>query len=351
MALPYCEKFGFDDDRIHQRLRWLDFSVEDHVLARRLQNEVIRPHITAIVDDFYAWLGTVEEAQDLLSGGFDIVRLKATQTEYLRTLGMEFDTPEYFESRLRVGQAHAWIGLNLSLYNCAYYWLSEFVLERIPDRLRNSEAGRQIQTFLHKIVSLDISLAIETYHVAQVTSLEETLARTQQQKDRLSVAASTDSLTGLANHDAIIAELEQALAEVRQGEHTVAVVMADLDHFKRVNDSYGHLAGDKVLMEVSRRLRAALRSFDRVGRYGGEEFLLILRNVTPSTMAGVAERVRQRVTTNPIKLPELSLDITMSMGVTMARAGETAEDAIARADAALYEAKEAGRDRVVVSHQ
>ncbi len=350
MALPYCEKFGFDNDRIHQRLRWLDFSVEDHVLARRLQTEVIRPNITAIVNDFYDWLDSVKEVQEMLSGGFDIARLKATQTNYVRSLGMEFDTPEYFEARLRVGQAHAWIGLNLSLYNCAYYWLSQFIIAHFPDSLRVTDGdGRQIEAFLHKIVCLDISLAIETYHVAQVTSLEETLARTQQQKDRLRVAASTDSLTGLANHDAIIAELELALAEVVQGEHTVAVVMADLDHFKDVNDTYGHLVGDKVLMEVSRRLRAALRGFDRVGRYGGEEFLLILHNATPTSMKHVAERVRKRITDNPVKLPDLSLKVTMSMGVTMIRSGETAEDVIARADAALYAAKKAGRDCVIVA--
>jgi len=349
MALPYCEKFGFDDDRIHQRLRWLDFSIEDHVLARRLQREVIQPHITAIVDEFYQWMNSVDEIREMLDSGYDIARLKVTQTAYLRSLGVDFDTPEYFESRLRVGQAHAWIGLNLSIYTCAYFWLTEIILAHFPDSLRNSKEGRQMQTFLHKIVSLDISLAIETYHVAQVTSLEESLARTQQQKDRLRLAASTDSLTGLANHDAIIAELELALSDIAQGDHTVAVVMADLDFFKDVNDTYGHLAGDKVLVEVARRLRAALRGFDRVGRYGGEEFLLILHNATPSTMASVAERVRKRVTSNPIKLPELSLDITMSMGVTMARAGERAEEAIARADAALYAAKEAGRDRVVVN--
>ncbi|HEB93787.1 MAG TPA: diguanylate cyclase [Gammaproteobacteria bacterium] len=350
MAQPYCEKFGFDDDRIHQRLRWLDFSVEDHVLARRLQTEVIRPNITAIVNDFYDWLDSVDEVQEMLSGGFDIERLKATQTNYVRSLGMEFDTPEYFEARLRVGQAHAWVGLSLSLYNCAYYWLSQFIITRIPDHLRTADGdGRRIESFLHKIICLDISLAIETYHVAQVTSLEESLARTQQQKDRLRVAASTDSLTGLANHDAIIAELELALAEVAQGEHTVAVVMADLDHFKAVNDTYGHLVGDKVLMEVSRRLRAALRGFDRVGRYGGEEFLLILHNATPTSMKHVTERVRKRITDNPVKLPDLSLKVTMSMGVTMVRSDETAEDAIARADTALYAAKKAGRDRVVVA--
>ncbi|MCF6211634.1 MAG: diguanylate cyclase [Gammaproteobacteria bacterium] len=350
MAQPYCEKFGFDDDRIHQRLRWLDFSVEDHVLARRLQMEVIRPNITAIVNDFYDWLDSVEEVQEMLSNGFDIGRLKITQTDYVRSLGMEFDTPEYFESRLRVGQAHAWIGLNLSLYNCAYYWLSQFIIARFPDNLRTADGdGQRIETFLHKIVCLDISLAIETYHVAKVTSLEETLAHTQQQKDRLRVAASTDSLTGLANHDAIIAELEMALTEIAQGEHTVAVVMADLDHFKDVNDTYGHLAGDKVLTEVSRRLRAALRGFDRVGRYGGEEFLLILHNATPTSMKHVTERVRKHITDNPVKLPELSLKVTMSMGVTMIRSGETAEDAIARADTALYAAKKAGRDRIVVA--
>lgn len=348
MSLPYCKKFGFDDDRIQQRLRWLNFCAPDHGLAQRLQMEVIRPNISAIVDDFYAWLDGVERVHEMLHGGLDIERLKVTQTAYLRSLGIDFDTPKYFESRLRVGQTHAWIGLSLSLYNCAYYWLAECILARFPDKLRNSKDGRQLQSFLHKIVALDISLAIETYHVAHVTSLEESLARTQQQKDRLRRAASTDSLTGLPNHDTIIAELEVALSKVTQGEHSIAVVMADLDHFKRVNDTHGHLAGDKVLTEVARRMRAALRGLDLVGRYGGEEFLMILYNTNPDSMQHVAERVRQRITANPIKSSDISLDITMSMGVTLGRPGEKADEAIARADTALYAAKEAGRDRVVV---
>ncbi len=349
MSLPYCEKFGFDEARIQQRLRWLNFSAADHGLAQRLQTEVIRPNITAIVDDFYAWMDTVDEIGEMLHGGVDVERLKVTQTAYLQSLGMDYDTPKYFESRLRVGQTHAWIGLSLSLYNCAYYWLTQFILARFPERFQSRNHDlRKIQNFLHKIVSLDISLAIETYHAVQVNSLEESLARTQEQKDRLRLAARTDSLTGLPNHDTIIAELNVALREVTQGKHSVAVVMADLDHFKRVNDTYGHLAGDKVLTEVARRMRSALRGLDLVGRYGGEEFLMILYNATPESMQTVAERVRQRITANPIKSPDISLDITMSMGVTLARKGEKADEAIARADAALYAAKAAGRDRVVV---
>lgn len=348
MSLPYCEKFGFDEARINQYLRWLNFSATDHGLAQRLQLEIIRPNLSAIIDDFYTWMDGVDELRKMLQDGQDIERLKVTQSGYLQSLGMDYNTPKYFESRLRVGQTHAWIGLNLSLYNCSYYWLSQFILAYIPSQLRNSDDGQKIQAFLHKIIALDISLAIETYHVAQVTSLEESLARTQQQKDRLQQAASTDSLTGLANHDTIISELEFALDKARKNHGTVAVVMADLDHFKRVNDTYGHLAGDKVLIEVAHRMRSALRGHDHVGRYGGEEFLMILYNATPESMQAVAERVRQRITANPIKSPDINLDITMSIGATLARPGEKADEAIARADAALYRAKDSGRNRVVV---
>lgn len=348
MSLPYCEKFGFDEARIRQRLQWLEFSDADHELARRLQAEVIRPNITAIVDDFYAWMGDIEEVGDLLRTPGDIAHLKVTQTAYLRSLGVDFHQADYFESRLQVGQTHAWIGLSLSLYNCAYFWLSQFIVQRIVTQITDHNEQQHLQTFLHKIVSLDISLAIETYHKLQIHSLEDSLARAQQQQDRLRAAASTDSLTGLPNHDAIITELKHALADVDAGKYSVAVVMADLDHFKRVNDSLGHLVGDKVLSEVAHRMRSALRGLDRVGRYGGEEFLMILYNATPESMHNVAERVRQRISAHPIKSRDTSLNITLSMGVTLARRGESVHDAIARADAALYAAKEAGRDCIII---
>jgi diguanylate cyclase (GGDEF)-like protein len=122
--------------------------------------------------------------------------------------------------------------------------------------------------------------------------------------------------------------------------------MADIDHFKNVNDTYGHLAGDGVLKEVAARIKNSLRGFDVVGRYGGEEFLLILHKADLATARMVAERIRSRIVATPIDLPSALLDITISMGVAMAKSDEDVNSLVERADKALYNAKENGRDQV-----
>ena len=124
--------------------------------------------------------------------------------------------------------------------------------------------------------------------------------------------------------------------------------MADLDHFKNINDSYGHLAGDAVLREVAKRMRSSIRPYDAIGRYGGEEFLILLPGCNIPAAAHVAERLMTSIAGEPIDLAEDKLSITCSLGV--ASNSETPEaDAdwfIRAADAALYQAKNTGRDRV-----
>ena len=114
-----------------------------------------------------------------------------------------------------------------------------------------------------------------------------------------------------------------------------SVMMADLDFFKEINDTHGHPVGDKVLMEVSRRLGTALRDFDNLGRYGGEEFMIVLENTPLSTAMSVAERIREHITTGPINLHDTKVNTTISVGVAVAQPGEEVDDVVKRADEAL----------------
>ncbi|HHI92043.1 MAG TPA: diguanylate cyclase [Gammaproteobacteria bacterium] len=346
MSLTYCEKFGFDDNKIAERLQWLELSVADHATAQQLQQDIIQPHAEAIVATFYQWLPTLEEAQTLLVDDELVARLKQTQSRYLLSLGIVFDQADYFESRLRVGQAHVWVGLSLSLYQCAYRYLGDLILQHIDYRHHDA---RKLTTFVYKIIALDMSLAIETYHLTHVRTLEESLDRSQRQQKSLRMDAATDSLTGLANRKTIIDELERALQQPPQAHHPVVAIMADIDHFKTVNDTHGHLVGDKVLIEVSNRIRSALRNFDEVGRYGGEEFLLVLNGANLTTSKNVAERIREHVSSQPVNLQGLEIQASISLGVAAARPGETADSVLARADRALYAAKAAGRNCVIIA--
>jgi len=339
MPLPYSEKYGFDAERIRERLQWLQLTDEDHALAQRLRDTVLVPHCDGIVSAFYDWLNGIDAARPLLGSKDFVQRLKQTQKAYLLSLGRDFDQPDYFESRLRVGQAHVWVGLSLSLYQCAYRCLTQLMLDRLDPQ------DTALAAFINKITALDMSLAIETYHLARVQALEDSLNRSRKLENHLRQKALSDSLTGLANHQTIHQLLHEILSE---GHEDIAVVMVDIDHFKNINDKHGHPVGDKVLVEVARRLRAALRDFDDLGRYGGEEFLLVLGRASLPTATQVAERVRERIASQPVNLQGLEIPVTISLGVSVARRDDTAETLVERADEALYKAKHAGRNCVKV---
>jgi len=137
-------------------------------------------------------------------------------------------------------------------------------------------------------------------------------------------------------------------ARARRANSRLAVVMADIDRFKRINDNHGHLAGDAVLREISRRMKVAVRQYDSVGRYGGEEFLIVVPGSDLGNSVALAERLRRTVEDNPFVTPEATLGITCSFGVAWAdRIGSlTLDQLLTGADSALYRAKRNGRNRV-----
>lgn len=154
--------------------------------------------------------------------------------------------------------------------------------------------------------------------------------------------ANTDPLTGLLNRRALYAAVGKLLEDVRQGE-SGALILFDLDHFKRVNDAFGHNAGDQVLIGTAELCRGTLRGSDSLGRWGGEEFLIVLPGVTASQAECVAERLRRLV--EACTFAEVGR-VTASFGVTTCLPGDDLRRCLARADAALYRAKAAGRNRV-----
>ncbi len=166
-------------------------------------------------------------------------------------------------------------------------------------------------------------------------------------QEQLRYQASHDALTGVWNRGVIFELLRRDLARGERGKTPTAVLMVDLDHFKAINDRHGHPAGDTVLQETARRMAAVLRAQDAIGRYGGEEFLIVLPESDPSGAMEVAERVRACVAVEPVMLAEHSLTVTASLGVAVAdRPGRVTAAALVRAaDEALYRAKDAGRNR------
>jgi two-component system cell cycle response regulator len=170
-------------------------------------------------------------------------------------------------------------------------------------------------------------------------------------REALREQATHDPLTGLWNHEEILRILSRQLSRAEREGGDVGVIMADLDHFKRVNDTHGHMAGDAVLRLTARRMLSLVRDYDYIGRYGGEEFLIVLPGSDMEGAAGLAERLRLCMECDCMDIPEGMIRITISLGVaTYGKGGGHDVNALVKsADTALYGAKEKGRNRVEIA--
>jgi diguanylate cyclase (GGDEF)-like protein len=161
-----------------------------------------------------------------------------------------------------------------------------------------------------------------------------------------------DSKTGLLNVSTWEAEAEVELSRARRTQSPLALALVDIDHFKAVNDTYGHLVGDRVLKSVAQAFTSQLRDYDRAGRFGGEEFVLLLAQTSEADACGIAERLRSHVAGMEVPVSDRpnapTVSLTISIGVTAMEPGETREltDLLAAADSALYHAKQTGRNRI-----
>ncbi|MFV2056317.1 MAG: diguanylate cyclase [Thiohalomonadales bacterium] len=349
MAFKLCEHFGYNLATIRRRLQILELSERDFALAGRLQQEVIVPRFSQIMNAFMEKMLTQSEVRAFLSDTASQKRVKTTITTFLLSLGSGFDSASYFDDRLNVGMQHEKVGLSLSVYLCAYRMLTQTIIDNFPQKVcADQQYYQRLVAFLYKINALDMSLAIETYHNTHVHSLKESIGDLQARESELKQQAITDSLTGMINHEHVFTELGRVLAAAQREKIPLCVVMADLDHFKKVNDSYGHQAGDAVLEQTSLRIKSSLRDPDLVGRYGGEEFMILLVDSTMDTAGLIAERIRLKIGAVPMKLTDREIIVTVSMGIAAAGDKDTVESLVERADKALYNAKHGGRNQVSI---
>jgi len=343
---PLCEQFGFDADWRQAQLLLVGLDQYPAEQVRQLHEQVLVTEVVGqIVDRFYVQLMRHAQAAELLSS-FDLEHLKERQVAHFRAFGCDCGQAEYFETRARIGMAHARVGVPLSLYLSAFGLLQALILDGVGERVAD-EAGRQaLGRLVMQLTTLDIALATEVYHRVQLEELDRSVRHLERQQTLLRKQLEQDALTGVSSRTSLLHEMHDALGRAAKTGQPLCLIMADLDHFKAINDSHGHLVGDKVLREVAARIKAALREFDVVGRFGGEEFVILLENTSRHTAEQIAERIRQRIASQPIRVAAQSLQMTVSQGLAVRREGEDAQALLQRADAAMYQAKQRGRNCV-----
>lgn len=188
----------------------------------------------------------------------------------------------------------------------------------------------------------DAELVATVRSAARTGVLQEELRSRAVALERL---AFTDALSGIPNRRFLDRQLEALVSSARRHGRPLAVALVDIDRFKPINDTFGHVVGDAVIAEVARRLGARLRTEDHLGRFGGEEYLVLLPETDPAAAAAVAEHLRAEVARRPIETDAGPVPVTVSIGWAVWD-DEPSHAVVGRADTALYEAKQSGRDRV-----
>lgn len=233
-------------------------------------------------------------------------------------------------------------------------WLAEIVKKQLAPVVMLTGAGSEemaVQSLRRGAAGYLSKTGLSPEKLGEtIESALEQWRRMQQSKadqEELERLANIDSLTGLQNRRAILRRLEEQIKYAKRYREEFSLVMLDIDHFKQVNDRYGHLVGDDVLERLGWIVRENIRGTDSAGRYGGEEFIVILARCPLSAAVNVAERIRQSVEAARMEDSRgRAFGITVSQGLAAYREGDGAQSLIARADEAMYRAKENGRNRV-----
>jgi diguanylate cyclase (GGDEF)-like protein/PAS domain S-box-containing protein len=182
----------------------------------------------------------------------------------------------------------------------------------------------------------------------EIFSNNHSLFRMKQRVDELEQAVYRDALTGIGNRKLLEIKINSTLREYRKHQIPFGLLFLDIDHFKAVNDLYGHQEGDKILQNTARNLTEHLRNTDISGRWGGEEFIAILYNVNSKHFSQIAEKLRAMIANSSIAIEGKQISVTVSIGAALVRDEDTMDAIIARADQLMYQSKQGGRNRVTV---
>lgn len=348
-TLPNCTALGFDCARIQATIALLGLGAEHGKYAERLRSELIEGKAEALVNSCLEALARNQDFS-LVVGNIGTEPFKQSWIDRLCDFGQNFDTPEYFEGRLVVATAWACAKVPLGILQLQHCLAQQLLVDSLSVQYRDDpETTWPLVDCILKLTALDLYLTVEGYRLPEVNELQKTLDKLREEARRLHQKAATDQLTGVLSYSSLMETLEHQVGKAQENGSPLCVMMADLDFFKKVNDTYGHLVGDLVLRHTADRIQAAVRDFDMVGRFGGEEFVIVLKNTDLALAKVIAERIREEVSGTPFHTKGFNIGVTISLGAAMLRKAERMETLLERADAAMYEAKRNGRNRVEIA--
>jgi diguanylate cyclase (GGDEF)-like protein len=371
---------------IHDGQNWIRFDVEDGLAGNDTEAVAFLPDTDGSV-----WIGTaagmtrIRDPDKLLhpQGPIDLRIASARLGDHVLNVSTETKVPWQADAALDVrfsshnysrspqtefryrllGLSSQWFGsrspeLHLPALGGGRYELQIMALDA-PHARKSALISMSFEvlppwwrtlTFKTCVALLIVLLAalLWRYQVNKLRARRAALEKEFREREALLERATRDALTGLWNRATILDVLTRELAHAQRAGTPLALALIDVDHFKHVNDTYGHHGGDEVLCELAHRLAGSIRQNDWLGRYGGEELMVVLPGLSYTGAAAPIERLRECVAELPFKVRDFTVHLTVSIGMAWCESpSDTAHDMISRADAALYRAKDSGRNRVV----
>ena len=344
-----CEQLRITPIELKTRLDFLKLTEHDQANLAAI-GRVIRDQVDSIIEEFYTHLSQYQELATFLSDPQTLERLKNTQRDYLLTLGQGIDTLEYCEDRLRIGFTHERVGLHqkwsLGAFSILFRMIAQHLTIRYADEQNIVPA---LLITLQKILTFDEQLVVETYYAATTQRLEGLLQQVADAQHQLQETSRLDHLTQVLNRKSLMEALEVKVHRSRRFEHPFSLLFLDIDHFKPLNDNYGHGFGDNVLRAVAEQIQKMVRPADVVGRFGGEEFVIGLVEAADEASRLIAERIQLKIALTQVADGQQSASVTVSIGLaTLTPQFDRLDTLIKQADQAMYKAKAAGRNQVSI---
>ena len=336
---PYNHIREADKAEINQLLK--TFGISNSVIADlRLARPILEKNIDRVLDDFYGGILADPVMSQVFKNNHNS-QLQAKAMQRIHWLDWVFAAnfnAHYLARCKRIGQVHQDRGILPTYYLFGYRFVSQAVKDLIFETCSDAKLAQRLTQSVEKAIFLDISLAISVY----CTEMSASWRRT----------SLCDQLTNILNRRGATEKLNDIVRAHKGSESTTSLGLLDIDHFKNVNDNFGHDIGDLVLKFVAKLIEDSLRDSDIVGRWGGEEFIIIMPDTCSDMALLTCSRLLETLEKSVTNFNDQSISVTASIGVSSIHREETSFDpALHRADIALYQAKDNGRNRALVSKE